>query len=519
MAAESPASSAPESNLESETQGDLVTFIVEWADGDDAHGEPPAGEDNGKALPDEILPDMELRMQALADAISRMKPTRPEIVRAVPIGRVLAGFGRPLRRSEGDFYGLSKQAGKIQAFWSHSWQGPPWKKILALIFLYNSTAASVLSTAAAVCVIPLYVFQVLPSFVSSSVWCSLVGSVTYLLTLFFWRRPSRTAFVDRCCIHQSDPRLKAEGVFSLGAIIKSSEQLVVLWDWSYAQRLWCIFEMAAFLHTHKGQERVRIQPIIFGPLLLSTSLSFVLLNLGILGMYNVAGQNSFMIFVLVTIFFSGLIFVPLASWPRQYFREVGHIRTQIVGFSIEKSEAYCCSVDHKDPHTGTPMPCDRKIIQECVIRWFGSIEAFHDRVHGDVQQALLDRMTSQVLSYKVFVEVYVLILRGLAYWLAAVPTVIYLLSWLAHRMQAKRSSGLHELCINMSLVMCGLGLIVMYIAADILPWTFFFFLFSDFPALAVLPFVVLSTALLLGAWLLLPVPQPTAHAPSNMPHA
>jgi len=116
-------------------------------------------------------------------------------------------------------------------------------------------------------------------------------------------------------------------------------------------------------------------------------------------------------------------------------------------------------------------------------------------------------------------EVYVLILRGLAYWLAAVPTVIYLLSWLAHRMQAKRSSGLHELCINMSLVMCGLGLIVMYIAADILPWTFFFFLFSDFPALAVLPFVVLSTALLLGAWLLLPVPQPTAHAPSNMPHA
>ena len=153
-------------------------------------------------------------MQALADAISRMKPTRPEIVRAVPIGRVLAGFGRPLRRSEGDFYGLSKQAGKIQAFWSHSWQGPPWKKILALIFLYNSTAASVLSTAAAVCVIPLYVFQVLPSFVSSSVWCSLVGSVTYLLTLFFWRRPSRTAFVDRCCIHQSDPRLKAEGVFS-----------------------------------------------------------------------------------------------------------------------------------------------------------------------------------------------------------------------------------------------------------------------------------------------------------------
>ena len=45
-------------------------------------------------------------------------------------------------------------------------------------------------------------------------------------------------------------------------------------------------------------------------------------------MYNVAGQNSFMIFVLVTIFFSGLIFVPLASWPRQYFREAADSRKE-----------------------------------------------------------------------------------------------------------------------------------------------------------------------------------------------
>ena len=38
----------------------------------------------------------------------------------------------------------------------------------------------------------------------------------------FW--PSRRrVFVDRFCISQHDPQLKAEGLFSLGAILKSSD--------------------------------------------------------------------------------------------------------------------------------------------------------------------------------------------------------------------------------------------------------------------------------------------------------
>ena len=45
-----------------------------------------------------------------------------------------------------------------------------------------------------------------------------------------------SVFLDRICIHQSDPRLKMEGVMSIGAFLKRSERMLVLWDASYMQR-------------------------------------------------------------------------------------------------------------------------------------------------------------------------------------------------------------------------------------------------------------------------------------------
>ena len=109
-------------------------------------------------------------------------------------------------------------------------------------------------------------------------------------------------------------------------------------------------------------------------------------------MYNMAWQNSFILSLLLLLAYCGLVVVPMAKMSRQYFREVGYIRKQIADFSLENSEAYCCSINHQDPVFGTPVPCDRGIIRRCVLKWFGSIEGFHDRVRGDVplkgQQAI-----------------------------------------------------------------------------------------------------------------------------------
>ena len=41
------------------------------------------------------------------------------------------------------------------------------------------------------------------------------------------------------------------------------EELLVIWDRSYCERLWCIFELAAFLKAHADEAtvKVRVQPL------------------------------------------------------------------------------------------------------------------------------------------------------------------------------------------------------------------------------------------------------------------
>ena len=63
----------------------------------------------------------------------------------------------------------------------------------------------------------------------------------FCLTLFFWRRRF-SIFLDVICIDQKDETRKAKGIISMGAILKSSDSILVLWDSSYSSRLWCVWE-------------------------------------------------------------------------------------------------------------------------------------------------------------------------------------------------------------------------------------------------------------------------------------
>ena len=174
----------------------------------------------------------------LSDHIATMLPTRPEIIRAAPVWAVLRGFARPLRQQEGDFFELSRVTTRVQAFWSHSWHGSTCMKIATVFLLNNATAAAVVSTASAFSAFFLVGLGVLPQpSTQHCAWCISSGVLTYVLTMLFWH-PPRLVFVDRLCISQSDPVLKAEGLFSLGAILKNSDRMLVLWDRSWTQRLW-----------------------------------------------------------------------------------------------------------------------------------------------------------------------------------------------------------------------------------------------------------------------------------------
>ncbi|CAE7578636.1 unnamed protein product [Symbiodinium sp. CCMP2592] len=243
--------------------------------------------------------------------------------------------------------------------------------------------------------LPLYIGQRMARF-----WCSTAGMVGYYLTLLLWHRKKR-AFLDIACIHQTDPVLKAEGLISMGAFLKNSESFLVLWDTTYISRLWCMFEMAAFLHnmglgTHRDKFLV-VCPVFVGP-------AFLLGQLGL----NVV-VLAFLVFVEIpffpwaAVFISGLTFpcfTLLTDLMLAHCRSIDTVQNQVRRFAIEDSLCYCCSCGHVDKRTGVEMNCDRKPILHCITAWFGSVEHFETVVRGKVLTALVHQLANNVFSYQ-----------------------------------------------------------------------------------------------------------------------
>ena len=147
-------------------------------------------------------------------------------------------FARPLRIGcDGDFYYKSFKSPKISTFWSHSWHGGHWKKILTLLTFYNASAALVCGFLIAILMTILFCYRLLPSVDRAAAgdnhrwsnWCLCSGFVMTTLLTFLWRSQKKI-FLDRLCISQTDDRLKAQAIFSLAGLLKQSDVMLILWD-------------------------------------------------------------------------------------------------------------------------------------------------------------------------------------------------------------------------------------------------------------------------------------------------
>mmetsp|Transcript_78338 Transcript_78338/g.172903 ORF Transcript_78338/g.172903 Transcript_78338/m.172903 type:complete len:82 (+) Transcript_78338:257-502(+) len=74
----------------------------------------------------------------------------------------------------------------------------------------------------------------------------------------------------------TQPDLKQEGIAGLGAFVKSSDKLVVLWSSRYFTRLWFVYELGCFLKRSKPLE-LKILPVKTTAILLLALLDVVLL--------------------------------------------------------------------------------------------------------------------------------------------------------------------------------------------------------------------------------------------------
>ena len=80
--------------------------------------------------------------------------------------------------------------------------------------------------------------------------------VTFLLVLLFGALPGvglgdPQMFLDKVCIHQTDPVKKAQGIAAINVFLMRSARMLVCYaenapGQGYFERLWCIFELGAF---------------------------------------------------------------------------------------------------------------------------------------------------------------------------------------------------------------------------------------------------------------------------------
>lgn len=273
---------------------------------------------------------------------------------------------------------------------------------MTVLLRNNSTAAFLLSSLAAGILGVLFALGHLPELTiaefsaQTSLWIQYGGTVVYFTTLLFWPNRKRI-FLDTLCINQHDEEEKIHALVSMAAFLKRSDSLVVFWDFTYARRLWCVFELAAFLHTRpQGQpQRLIIQPAIMGPCFLSVTVALSILFV----LVGFVGDGDRIFFRVTVGVLASFCFYTSISTFRSYFLSIKQCQREMKEFELERASCECCTLNHVSPE-GELMACDRKILGTCIEQWFGSVAEFEGRVRAEMETRLSSQLWSEMMSYK-----------------------------------------------------------------------------------------------------------------------
>eukprot|EP00439_Symbiodinium_sp_Y106_P049659 s294_g6.t1 len=400
----------------------------------------------------------------VAEHLSSFKLTRPEILRVTPAHRILWAAGLVLRGGAygNNMYKHSKQAANIKQFW--------------LGVVCNGLPAVFVGTlGVALATLPVVMYR------ASHLWAMLAGLLMSCVTFCLWR-PRRDVFLDKLCIHQTDDKLKVEGVINMCAFLKHSESMLVCWERTYAHRLWCILEVAAFLKTHENLDALTIRPVSWGP----TAIVLFVGYWGVVVTYMAFFEYLFQLDLTETQLWLGMssvmclpfvLILPFVLHAyRQQMRTIEAVQEQLQRFDFNRDpKCHCCSVKHIHPDTGTPMLCDYQVIRECVTTWFGSVADFETVVRERVSNVFTDRFTKVPLPYTWLVAATIanfwqgipdmaqaisdgeytalLLYVGayVVYWLAGYPAILAMELKLAYWLRRRRSSGIKEAALNFTL--------------------------------------------------------------------
>eukprot|EP00929_Paragymnodinium_shiwhaense_P052402 TRINITY_DN26251_c0_g1_i5.p1 TRINITY_DN26251_c0_g1~~TRINITY_DN26251_c0_g1_i5.p1 ORF type:complete len:453 (+),score=38.87 TRINITY_DN26251_c0_g1_i5:449-1807(+) len=245
-------------------------------------------------------------------------------------------------------------------------------QVLALLFIYNTPAAALLSIATGA------FLSLMKAFLSEedklAWWIRLACIAVWLTVLLFWQRircifrNPRHAFLDKLCIHQTDIIKKEKGIKGLAGFLRVSDRLVILWSPSYFTRLWCAYELVAWYHMHGATGRaVHFLPVSAAEFCLSITIGLILGSVvaSLLTMGKEADDSEYIIVKLAFL----LAVIPVFERMVESVQTLKNLEESLKTFRIDKTHCFCCSNDHKFPGTDTPIPCDRKMVHYTLLEW------------------------------------------------------------------------------------------------------------------------------------------------------
>eukprot|EP00929_Paragymnodinium_shiwhaense_P120038 TRINITY_DN91940_c0_g1_i1.p1 TRINITY_DN91940_c0_g1~~TRINITY_DN91940_c0_g1_i1.p1 ORF type:complete len:561 (+),score=17.04 TRINITY_DN91940_c0_g1_i1:178-1860(+) len=318
----------------------------------------------------------------------------PELLRGTPMHEVMSGFGRHLvsLSAAAKDYDRSMVVPRIDDFLSHDWGTPRFTKLLALTYLYNVEAASIASCLMAwpAAYLGAWLDEKYPDNTDNVLFngyspclAQLLCPIVWLCVLVLWQRlkkpfcPPRYAFLDKLCIHQTDPERKSAGILGLAGFLRSSNRLIVLWSPRYFTRLWCTYELAAWNYLHgsaarpvkflSGAERpIKVLPTSAPGALLCLSCTIILEGIIVRALLQVVPSWDY--YYLMSAI--GVVtLVPLNWFLLTMGAEAMAIQKAVERYSMREAQCFCCSHNHIDPISGLPIICDRKLVYSTLGKW------------------------------------------------------------------------------------------------------------------------------------------------------
>jgi len=316
----------------------------------------------------------------------------PERLRAVPLSICLASWGRHFRNEvEGAFSvdsandHLSQKTEKIDNFLSHDWGTSRFLKVLTLLWVFNIRAATT-ATFLISCILGFLRIYATGSMVDH--WCSIFfGYATFVIVFCWWQRMQslfgfeRKVFLDKLCIAQHNPQLKQQGILGLAGFLQKSDTLTVLWTQRWATRLWCTYELAAFMR--QSNKPIQLMPVKLAGIFLMQGSCWAAISIAhAIVAYDDQEDNSdvsaYELSLIGLGIFSVILIALLALMVHTglwFMKDLAALPEQLKAFRIQDAACYCCAHGHRHPKTGAAIPWDREYVYWMLRTWFHDPEA------------------------------------------------------------------------------------------------------------------------------------------------